>query len=86
MSMLIFIWKVFLWRILVWNPDFNCNYYKESCVLKDVERVYDIFTVILKVVATMIRQSKQTNELMHVKHTFLHDLTVLCTNNRENRR
>lgn len=43
-------------------------------------------TVILKVVATLIRQSKQTPELLEVKKLFLSDMTLLCNNNRENRR
>lgn len=44
------------------------------------------FTVILKVVATLIRQSKQTEQLLDVKKLFLSDMTLLCNNNRENRR
>ena len=44
------------------------------------------FTVILKVVATLIRQSKQTEQLLEVKKLFLSDMTLLCNNNRENRR
>ncbi|PZC80330.1 hypothetical protein B5X24_HaOG214847 [Helicoverpa armigera] len=44
------------------------------------------FTVILKVVATLIRQSKQTEQLLEVKKLFLSDMTLLCSNNRENRR
>lgn len=42
--------------------------------------------MILKVVATLIRQSKQTDQLLEVKKLFLSDMTVLCNNNRENRR
>jgi hypothetical protein len=42
--------------------------------------------VILKVVATLIRQSKQTEQLLEVKKLFLSDMTLLCNNNRENRR
>lgn len=42
--------------------------------------------MILKVVATLIRQSKQTPELLEVKKLFLSDMTLLCNNNRENRR
>ncbi|XP_071125679.1 neurobeachin-like isoform X4 [Mytilus edulis] len=41
---------------------------------------------ILKVVATMIRQCKMTPEIMEVRRLFLSDLTILCNNNRENRR
>ena len=41
---------------------------------------------ILKVVATMIHQSKQSTELMEVKKMFLSDLTIMCNNNKENRR
>ncbi|XP_021348368.1 neurobeachin-like isoform X2 [Mizuhopecten yessoensis] len=43
-------------------------------------------SAVLKVVATMIRQSKPTSEVAEVKKTFLSDLTILCNNNRENRR
>lgn len=42
--------------------------------------------MILKAVATLIRQSKQTEELLEVKKLFLSDMTLLCNNNRENRR
>ncbi|XP_064074608.1 neurobeachin isoform X6 [Vanessa tameamea] len=42
--------------------------------------------MILKVVATLIRQSKQTEQLLEVKKLFLSDMTLLCSNNRENRR
>lgn len=45
-----------------------------------------VSTVILKVVATLIRQSKQTEQLLEVKKLFLSDMTLLCNNNRENRR
>lgn len=45
-----------------------------------------ILSVILKVVATLIRQSKQTEQLLDVKKLFLSDMTLLCNNNRENRR
>ena len=44
------------------------------------------FTVMLKVVATLIRQSKQTESLIDVKKLFLSDMTLLCNSNRENRR
>ncbi|CAL1540734.1 unnamed protein product, partial [Lymnaea stagnalis] len=43
-------------------------------------------SAILKVVATMIRQSKPTAEVLEVKKTFLSDLTILCNNNKDNRR
>uniref|UniRef100_A0A182N1I2 Neurobeachin n=1 Tax=Anopheles dirus TaxID=7168 RepID=A0A182N1I2_9DIPT len=42
--------------------------------------------MILKVVATLIRQSKQSDQLIEVKKLFLSDMTLLCNNNRENRR
>ncbi|XP_065282933.2 neurobeachin isoform X1 [Dermacentor albipictus] len=42
--------------------------------------------MILKVVATLIRQSKPCEELIEVKKLFLSDMTLLCNNNRENRR
>lgn len=48
--------------------------------------IYFLFSVILKVVATLIRQSKQTDQLLEVKKLFLSDMTLLCNNNRENRR
>ncbi|KAL3880049.1 hypothetical protein ACJMK2_032321, partial [Sinanodonta woodiana] len=43
-------------------------------------------SAILKVMATMIRQSKPTPEVTNVKRIFLSDLTILCNNNKENRR
>jgi hypothetical protein len=47
----------------------------------------NVCAVILKVVATLIiRQSKQTEGLQDVKKLFLSDMTLLCNNNRENRR
>ncbi|XP_017773305.1 PREDICTED: neurobeachin isoform X3 [Nicrophorus vespilloides] len=42
--------------------------------------------MILKVVASLIRQSKQNEQLIEVKKLFLSDMTLLCNNNRENRR
>lgn len=42
--------------------------------------------MVLKVVATLIRQSKQTESLIEVKKMFLSDMTLLCNSNRENRR
>ena len=44
------------------------------------------FSVILKVVASLIRQSKSSPDLEEVKKLFLSDMTLLCNNNRENRR
>ena len=41
---------------------------------------------LLKVVANMIRQSKPDAETMEVKKLFLSDLTILCKNNKDNRR
>ncbi|XP_064610079.1 neurobeachin-like isoform X2 [Liolophura sinensis] len=41
---------------------------------------------ILKVVAVLIRQSQPSPEVTEVKKVFLSDLTILCNNNRENRR
>ncbi|XP_053400196.1 neurobeachin-like isoform X2 [Mercenaria mercenaria] len=43
-------------------------------------------SALLKVVATMIRQSKPSPEILEVKRVFLSDLTILCKNNKENRR
>lgn len=48
--------------------------------------IYVYFAVILKVVATLVRQSKQNEQLLDVKKLFLSDMTLLCNNNRENRR
>jgi hypothetical protein len=45
-----------------------------------------LFSVILKVVASLIRQSKPCPALEEVKKLFLSDMTLLCNNNRENRR
>ena len=42
--------------------------------------------MILKVCATLIRQSKASDNLMEVKKLFLSDMTLLCNNNRDNRR
>lgn len=42
--------------------------------------------MILKVCATLIRQSKPSDTLMEVKKLFLSDMTLLCNNNRDNRR
>ncbi|KFM61720.1 Neurobeachin, partial [Stegodyphus mimosarum] len=42
--------------------------------------------MILKVIATLIRQSKPCEELMETKKLFLSDMTLLCNNNKENRR
>ena len=42
--------------------------------------------MILKVVASLIRQSKPGPRLEEVKKLFLSDMTLLCNNNRENRR
>ncbi|XP_050442787.1 neurobeachin isoform X2 [Adelges cooleyi] len=42
--------------------------------------------MILKVVATLIRQAKPSEQLLEVKKIFLSDMTILCSNNRENRR
>ncbi|XP_048774132.2 neurobeachin-like isoform X3 [Ostrea edulis] len=61
----------------------------ETCTKKhtEPESVFKIEnSAILKVVATMIRQSKVSPVVMEVKRCFLSDLTILCNNNRENRR
>lgn len=42
--------------------------------------------MILKVVASLIRQSKPGPQLEEVKKLFLSDMTLLCNSNRENRR
>jgi len=45
-----------------------------------------VTVALLKVVANMIRQSKPDAETMEVKKLFLSDLTILCKNNKDNRR
>ena len=42
--------------------------------------------MVLKVMATLIRQSKPSENLMEIKKIFLTDMAFLCNNNRENRR
>merc|ERR1740128_222333 len=42
--------------------------------------------MMLKVSAQLIRQSKTCPDLLEVKKMFLSDMTLLCNNNRENRR
>ncbi|XP_028967428.1 neurobeachin [Galendromus occidentalis] len=42
--------------------------------------------MVLKVVASLFRQSKPCDELMEVKRLFLSDLSLLCNATRENRR
>ena len=59
--------------------------YKLDHILFKAINVF-LFSAILKVVATMIRQSKNDPETMEVKKVFLSDLTILCNNNKENRR
>ncbi|XP_052793628.1 neurobeachin-like isoform X3 [Mya arenaria] len=43
-------------------------------------------SAMLKVMAMMIRQSKPSPLVLEVKKKFLSDLTILCSNNKENRR
>ena len=45
-------------------------------------------TVVLKVIASLIRQAKpaESDTVREVKKVFLSDMTLLCNNNRENRR
>lgn len=61
-----------------------------NVVINEINLIFSylgvVFAVILKVVATLIRQSKQTEQLLEVKKLFLSDMTLLCNNNRENRR
>ena len=42
--------------------------------------------MILKVVASLLKQSKPCHDLEEVKKLFLSDMTLLCSNSRENRR
>ena len=56
-----------------------------TCSSMFMPTLYPI-SAILKVVATMIRQSKNDPETLEVKKVFLSDLTILCNNNKENRR
>lgn len=41
---------------------------------------------LLKVIANLITQSEQTNNLMDVKRAFLEDVIRYCRDSRENRR
>jgi neurobeachin len=59
---------------------------KKGKMVSLTDNLYFFSLVILKVVATLIRQSKQTEQLLEVKKLFLSDMTLLCNNNRENRR
>lgn len=75
------------------HPEPESHYRLENpseCLIHSIIRIcsliYIFFAVILKVVATLIRQSKQTENLQDVKKLFLSDMTLLCNNNRENRR
>jgi hypothetical protein len=62
---------------------FNVNDELSRCLIfNDIP----LFSVILKVVASLIRQSKPCPALEEVKKLFLSDMTLLCNNNRENRR
>jgi len=42
--------------------------------------------VVLKVVASLIRQSRQDDVTMEVKKLFLTDLSNFCVNSKDNRR
>ena len=46
-------------------------------------KIYFLLLVILKVVASLIRQSKSNPDLEEVKKLFLSDMTLLCNNNRK---
>ncbi|CAD5116250.1 DgyrCDS5159 [Dimorphilus gyrociliatus] len=43
-------------------------------------------SLVLKVIASLIRQSTQTHEILLVKRVFLTDLTMLCQDSKDNRR
>jgi len=45
-----------------------------------------IRSVVLKIIASLIRQSRQDDVTMEVKKLFLTDLSNFCVNSRENRR
>ena len=55
-------------------------------IIANMVMAISFLVAILKVVATMIRQSKNDPETLEVKKVFLSDLTILCNNNKENRR
>ena len=40
----------------------------------------------LKVVAVLLRQSKQTPDILELKRVFLSDMMALCSNSRDNKR
>jgi len=48
--------------------------------------LYVYVSVVLKVMASLIRQSQQDDVTMEVKKLFLTDLSSFCVNSRENRR
>lgn len=57
------------------------------CKHPEPESVYRFENpMILKVVASLIRQSKPSEQVIEVKKIFLSDMTLLCNSNRENRR
>jgi len=60
----------------------------ENLHSREVDRfmcaLYD--AVVLKVIANLIRQSRQDDVTMEVKKLFLTDLSNFCVNSRENRR
>nr|CAD7255917.1 unnamed protein product [Timema shepardi] len=58
----------------------------ERLLLNEETLTLPTYNVLYEVVATLIRQSKQTEQLLEVKKLFLSDMTLLCNNNRENRR
>ena len=60
---------------------FPCNR-KKNKTLKLIF-CFSFFSVILKVVASLIRQSKSSPDLEEVKKLFLSDMTLLCNNNRK---
>lgn len=61
--------------------------HSENVSFKWILKLFNIsVVVILKVVASLIRQSKPCQKLEEVKKLFLSDMTLLCNNNRENRR
>lgn len=44
------------------------------------------FLVVLKVIAVLLRQSKQIPEVLELKRIFLSDMMLLCANSKENKR
>lgn len=68
-------------RICVNRIQLCIDWLSDLCVF-----FYCLFTVILKVVATLLKSSTASADLMEVRRLFLSDMIKLFSNSRENRR